>query len=77
MMVVPLSITDLSLNKTELNRLTSIDRRAIEIINKNYNHNSTLRSTIDSMKSQACIIVRKCHDKNICFITISPLTTRQ
>ena len=87
MMVVPLltfnTITNLSLNKTELDRLKSIDRRAIEIINRNSNHNSTLRSTIDSMKSQACIIVRKCLDKNICsnfhnYFTINntPVETR-
>ena len=48
MMVVPLltfiTITNLLLNKTEQDRLKSIDRRAIEIINRNSNHNSTLRS---------------------------------
>ena len=72
MMVLPLltfnSITNLSLNRTQLDRLRSLDNRANEIVNRNSEAKVQikLRRSIDIIRGQACVTVRKCIDRKIC-----------
>ena len=67
MMITPLlkfnCIVNLNFSKTQMNKLKSIDNRAKQIINDN---NFCQRSCLDSINGHACVLVRKCLDKNIC-----------
>ena len=71
MMIVPLlklnCVTNLNLNKTQLDRITSLDSRAHNIINSIAKKEVyEIPCTINILRSHACVLVRKCLDKNIC-----------
>ena len=51
---------DLNLTKTETGKLDQIHRRAVKIINRNYNQNAKISPIITLVKRRACQLVRKC-----------------
>ena len=67
MMISPLlkynSIVNLNFNKTQLNKLKSVDNRAKQIIN---DQTFCRRSCINSINGHACLLLRKCLDQHIC-----------
>ena len=54
------SSTNLNLNRSNIDRLNSIDRRARKIINKRQVDRHIIEPTLNVMKCQACCLVKKC-----------------
>ena len=78
MMISPLlkynSIVNLNFNKTQLNKLKSVDNRAKQIIN---DQTFCQSSCINSINGHACLLVRKCLDQNICSNFLNYFTINQ
>ena len=56
------STLHLKISSTQIFRLCSVERRAKHIIRQNYRP----KSIENSMKKQACLLVKKCLTNNVC-----------